>query len=699
MEDVFISDNYETIVEKIIETNVKSCTIIGPPGTGKTATIPKAIARRRRKQLVVFVCIPTRTGVKFAHDYIKNNETVSEEIKNRLGTAANSKIDYSNRTIRKIRSFLNDDENIFIENESIIVYCTPGHLENVFRDFLKYIMRFKGKTIDLKFCDYLIVDEVHLGTRQIEMVLKYWNALNSSYRHIPIPKLIKMSATYESEGSVYKYESSDPNKYEAILNYMDDLESLMPSIFNEPRIRYNDIINEIPGIVMMAIEVDSFSESGGVVLVFLPGKKEIENVARRLALLLNDADIKSEIIYAHSSLKEEGIEALKSTKEDIYKWRFILSTPICETSITIPDVVIVIDSMMEKVNNIGSNEVILLQTEFISKKSAEQRAGRTGRTCDGMVIRCCTRDFYDKLQSTKRTEIQRLPITNEILKVMSVNIDPRAFFNEKTLVEINNSKRILSDLCCLRKCGDIYTLTPLGFFVADLPISCRNGAFLANWIKLTPVVFPGIVITVMIEYIETLFRGTINSEIMSNIPLGTLCNVVTGYFNKYPNLTIKKNNIIKYSQKIGVDKDVFYEAIRKIFELSSIVSKKLPVEFCDFDPSATLPILKECVKRCYTKMKYNPLSKKYTNPKSDAEYSLSDKFIEGRDTFHEIVYGIIFSAYGENNKKIELWVPEIEFLPSSLTIDTIEEENENSENDEDENNEDESVDTDDNDEM
>lgn len=82
--------------------------------------------------------------------------------------------------------------------------------------------------------------------------------------------------------------------------------------------------------------------------------------------------------------------------------RIIVSTNIAETSVTLPDVVFVVDSGVEKVKGIEATGVGYLKTQVITKASARQRAGRCGRTRPGMALRLYTEPDYLAMEEEVR---------------------------------------------------------------------------------------------------------------------------------------------------------------------------------------------------------------------------------------------------------------------------------------------------------
>lgn len=122
----------------------------------------------------------------------------------------------------------------------------------------------------------------------------------------------------------------------------------------------------------------SLEQTTGTVLVFLPGTGEIGDAAAWLA-----GRIDAEICPLHGglSLDEQG-KALRPTGE----LRIVLSTNVAESALTVPDVVAVIDSGLER-RIVRANGFPSLELAPISQASADQRAGRAGRTAAGRCLR------------------------------------------------------------------------------------------------------------------------------------------------------------------------------------------------------------------------------------------------------------------------------------------------------------------------
>jgi hypothetical protein len=82
----------------------------------------------------------------------------------------------------------------------------------------------------------------------------------------------------------------------------------------------------------------------------------------------------------------------------------------------------------EKIAETSSSGGLRLVVKNISKSSAKQRMGRTGRTREGFCFRMCTANYFNKLPEQRAAEITRAPITNVAIEFINVGLDPVALF-------------------------------------------------------------------------------------------------------------------------------------------------------------------------------------------------------------------------------------------------------------------------------
>ncbi len=150
-------------------------------------------------------------------------------------------------------------------------------------------------------------------------------------------------------------------------------------------IRYGDRTGQerIEDKVARAI-IEAHGAEVGSILAFLPGQAEIKRTAERLE---GRFDPQTQVIplYGNLSQKEQDA-AIKPTEKG--KRKIVLATSIAETSITIDGVRIVIDSGLQRLPVFEPlTGMSRLETVKVSRASAEQRAGRAGRTEPGIAIR------------------------------------------------------------------------------------------------------------------------------------------------------------------------------------------------------------------------------------------------------------------------------------------------------------------------
>ncbi|MCM2476727.1 ATP-dependent helicase HrpB [Rhizobium sp. CG5] len=130
--------------------------------------------------------------------------------------------------------------------------------------------------------------------------------------------------------------------------------------------------------------LDMLGSEDGSILAFLPGQAEIRRVAERLAGRLDERTAITPL-YGNLTQKEQDA-AIRPTAPGLRK--IVLATSIAESSITIDGVRIVIDSGLQRLPVFeAATGITRLETVRVSRASADQRAGRAGRTEPGVALR------------------------------------------------------------------------------------------------------------------------------------------------------------------------------------------------------------------------------------------------------------------------------------------------------------------------
>lgn len=178
------------------------------------------------------------------------------------------------------------------------------------------------------------------------------------------------------------------------------------------------------------------AEEPGDILLFLTGEQEIEDACRKIKLEADDLinqDPSSVgplvCIPLYSSLPPQQQQRIfdpppAGTKGSPPGRKVVVSTNIAETSLTIDGIVYVVDPgfSKQKVYNPRIRVESLLVSP-ISKASAQQRAGRAGRTRPGKCFRLYTeKDFMNELEEQTHPEILRSNLSNTVLELMKLGI-------------------------------------------------------------------------------------------------------------------------------------------------------------------------------------------------------------------------------------------------------------------------------------
>jgi ATP-dependent helicase HrpB len=198
----------------------------------------------------------------------------------------------------------------------------------------------------------------------------------------------------------------------------------------------------------------------GDVLVFLPGVREINRATAELRDL--------ETFPLHGSL---DVDAQERALAPSPRRKIILATNIAETSLTVEGVRTVIDSGQHKLLRFDAETAIdHLVLERISADSAEQRAGRAGRTAPGRAIRLW--DDRDILRPHREPEVRRVDLAPAVLDIMAWGGDPKTF----AWFERPPEDRIEAAADLLSRLGDVKALArwPLHPRLARILIEARG---------------------------------------------------------------------------------------------------------------------------------------------------------------------------------------------------------------------------------
>jgi HrpA-like RNA helicase len=220
----------------------------------------------------------------------------------------------------------------------------------------------------------------------------------------------------------------------------------------------------------------------GAILIFLPGLMEIQTLYEKLQC--SAAEKSLQVFALHSSLSTAEQKAIFTHPPKGIR-KVVVATNIAETSITIDDVVYVIDAGRVKENQYDheKNMAMLVET-WVSLASAKQRRGRAGRVQAGVAYHLFSSVTKETLSEYTMPEMHRVPLHEMVLQIKVLDLmggDAVGFLGEA--VTPPDSQAVTTALDTLRRLQAIDLdeadrLTPLGYHLANLPVDPALGKIL-----------------------------------------------------------------------------------------------------------------------------------------------------------------------------------------------------------------------------
>lgn len=367
------------------------------------------------------------------------------------------------------------------------------------------LLRMIESSPDLEDLDYLMLDEVHERTMDLDLL---FIAVRHLVSRRPSLKVILMSATVDSRKFSHYFSDAPvleiPGRtFPVEIGYLEDAMTAVGKVTNknstpleiteddlmfdeaaqgnsngqvqpvlnnmyEYRIDYTLIVD----LIIAISTKQQYVNYSKAVLVFMPGIGEI----RRLnsALLGERMFQQGWVIHMlHSSFSTEDLErAFLIPPSGVRK--IVISTNIAETGVTIPDITAVIDTCKEKIMRFDDRRQMSKLTEgFISRASSRQRRGRAARVQPGLCFHLVTKKRYDTLMLEQSIpEMLRLSLQDAILRIKIWNLGNieqtlQQAIDPPTPKSIRRATEALKDAGALT-IGE--ALTPLGRQVARLPL-------------------------------------------------------------------------------------------------------------------------------------------------------------------------------------------------------------------------------------
>jgi len=436
---------FENEIARSIE-EYSNTIVIGQTGSGKTTQIPLIILKNLERwnlstKFKVAITEPRRLAATSVSKY------VSQHIGEEIGGTVGYKIRFDDNT-------------------------TPGTVLNFMTEGI--LLREMESDPLLMSYAYIMIDEAHERNLNTDFVLGLVKDIQKKRRNQKLTplKVIVTSATLQKE-KFEDYLSHDPQEpLSSILVPGRTFEIEKHLLQVEPKNYIQDAIDKV-------LEIEKSGKPGDI-LIFMPGKSEIREVIKEVDFLNIKYNFNLLTIPVHAELPiEEQEKIFAPTKER----KVVVSTNVAETSITVPNVVFVIDSGLVRQMDYNPNtQIKSLVLKEHAKKGLEQRMGRSGRVQNGVYYGLYTKESLDKRQEFQTPEIQRSALAEVVLKMKSIKIEDIYDFDfidkppKKLMIDAEQELKAINAL------DHIGNITELGKLFVQLPLNPKiaNLLYLAN---------------------------------------------------------------------------------------------------------------------------------------------------------------------------------------------------------------------------
>ncbi|KAL8224368.1 hypothetical protein R6Q57_019843 [Mikania cordata] len=223
------------------------------------------------------------------------------------------------------------------------------------------------------------------------------------------------------------------------------------------------------------------NEKPGAILVFMTGWDDISSLKEKLQAHPHLGDPARVLLIACHGSMASSEQRLIFEKPDGGVRKIVLATNMAETSITIDDVVFVIDCGKAKETSYDAlNNTPCLLPSWISKVSAKQRRGRAGRVQPGECYHLYPRCVYNAFADYQLPEILRTPLQSLCLQIKSLKLGSISEFLSKALQspELLAVQNAIEYLKVIGALDESENLTVLGRFLTMLPVEPKLGKML-----------------------------------------------------------------------------------------------------------------------------------------------------------------------------------------------------------------------------
>lgn len=423
----------QVLAEVVEASRTHAVVVTAPPGSGKTTLIPPAVLDDLGSSGEVVLVQPRRLAAR----------AVAAEIARRRGCPLGGEVGYRVRFDVKASR----ETRLSVETTGIT-------LRRLLDDVL------------LEGIGAVVLDEFHERSIEMDLIFGMLSRLRRDLR--PDLRLLVTSATLDTEPLIEPLGGTTGCRVIAAEGRCHPVD--IRYLKRGERMLRDDIAEQVSRAVPRMLR-----ETSGHLLVFLPGVGEIERSRRTLETVCDSTTL---VLPLYGDLAAEQQDRVFS--EDGRR-KVILSTNVAETSVTVPGVTAVIDSGDARQLRVSSATGLpRLELVPISQASAEQRAGRAGRTAPGICLRLWDEVSHKRRHEAELAEILRSDLAGPVLQMVAFGgWNDFPWLSPPPDDAVARAIDLLRQLHAITGDGpDALTVTEIGRQLVTLPCHPRLGALL-----------------------------------------------------------------------------------------------------------------------------------------------------------------------------------------------------------------------------
>ncbi len=395
--------------------------LVAPPGAGKTTVVPLALAREKwcANQRIIML-EPRRLAAHAAAT------RMAELTQTRVGEQIGIRARFGTR--------VSADTRIEVMTDGVF---TRIALEDPMLEGIAAVIfdEFHERSLDCDF-GFALARDIQTGLRPDLRIL----VMSATLDGARISALMDDAPVHESEGRMFPVDT----------RYLG-------------RSAHHRIEDAMVDAVRQAL-----SETEGAVLAFLPGQGEIRRTQQRLAEILPQDRTCVRPLYGGLAAQEQFLALAPAPKG---QRKIVLATAIAETSLTIPDVRVVIDSGLARVPRYDPGaRMVRLETHRVSRAAADQRRGRAGRLAAGVCYRLWNAPETRSLRPFDTPEVETANLAGVVLDCAAWGVlEPTtlAWLDPPPRAAVSTARQELQALNALDAQGQV---TPEGEALRALPL-------------------------------------------------------------------------------------------------------------------------------------------------------------------------------------------------------------------------------------